>query len=75
MCIMLSLVASFEMNESFNLKHWLIQIRNQKIVLVHSIIKSKHRSEKEGEREKKRLRSSERVRKNDKDEQSLKHEP
>ena len=51
-CIMWSLFASFEMNESLNLKHCLIQINESKdeIVLVHLIIKSKHESEKQGER-------------------------
>ena len=41
------------MNESLNLKHCLIQINESKdeIVQVHLIIKSKHESEKQGERQ------------------------
>ena len=44
------------MNESLNLKHWLIQIINYEIVLVHFIIKSKHENENEGEKEKKKAK-------------------
>ena len=49
---MWSLFSSFEINESLNLKQWLIQIKESKkeIVLVHLVIKSKHESDKEGER-------------------------
>ena len=62
--------ASFEMNESLNLKTLINPNKESKyeIVLVHLIIKRKHESEKEVEREKKRLRSSERVHKDKKDE-------